>query len=494
MHTQRRRLSKSAPRAAAMRSCRTPRRRLGSNCLGRGSALICHLACRTVATAHRIDRRLALAPGREIAVTTLSAEAQRRFALEVVRRLREAGFAAYWAGGCVRDRLAGRTPKDYDVATDARPEQIREVFGSRRTIAIGAAFGVITVIGPREAGQVEVATFREDAAYSDGRHPDRVTFSTPAIDAARRDFTINGLYYDPVDDRVIDYVGGRDDLAGRLVRAIGDPYQRFNEDKLRLLRAVRFAATFDFALEERTQEAIGRMAPEIVAVSAERIAAEIERILVDRHRCRAVRLLLETGLATAVLPEIVPGSPTQQARIDDSLAVLGHLDGPGFPLALAALLCRWVDPSGANAVCRRWRLSNRHTDRVTWLVGHHGALGAPRAMPWSRLQPLLIADGIADLLALEKATARAAQRDTSHVAWCRLLVSLPREVLDPPRLLSGDDLLQHGVPPGPHYRTLLEQLRDAQLDGEVLTKAAALELAHRRWERMRDEGTAMADQ
>jgi tRNA nucleotidyltransferase/poly(A) polymerase len=185
---------------------------------------------------------------------------QRRFAVEVVRKLRNAGFEAFWAGGCVRDKLLGRTPKDYDVATNATPPQIRELFGRRRTLAIGAAFGVITVIGPKSAGMIEVATFREDAAYSDGRHPDHVTFSSAREDAARRDFTINGLFYDPLDDRVIDFVGGQEDLALRRIRAIGNPRERIAEDKLRLLRAVRFSATFDFALEEGTRAAIREMA------------------------------------------------------------------------------------------------------------------------------------------------------------------------------------------------------------------------------------------
>jgi len=419
------------------------------------------------------------ASGLLLAVPRLSPDAQRRFATDLVRRLRAAGFQAYWAGGCVRDQLLGRTPKDYDVATDARPEQVRELLGRRRTIAVGAAFGVIAVVGPKGAGQIEVATFRRDATYSDGRHPDHVTFSTPAEDAARRDFTINGLFYDPVDDRVLDYVGGQDDLARRLLRAIGDPYERFAEDKLRLLRAVRFAAAFEFAIEERTREAIGRMAPEITAVSAERIAAEMERMLVDRHRVRAVRLLMETGLAAAVLPEIVPADPAGRSRLDAALAVLERLIDPGFPLALAALLHCWVDAAAAAAVCQRWRLSNRQAQRTAWLVEHHAALRRARAMRWSQLQPLLVAEGIDDLIALEEAASLAGSGDASHVTWCRSLVAQPRELLDPPPLVTGDDLLRHGVPPGPEYRALLQRVREAQLDGEVRSQPEALELVDR---------------
>ena len=186
-------------------------------------------------------------------------EEQRRFAADVVRRLRAAGFEAYWAGGCVRDQLLARTPKDYDVATSATPDQIRTLFGRRRTLAIGAAFGVISVIGPKPAGMVEVTTFRRDAAYSDGRHPDSVTFSSAEEDASRRDFTINGLFYDPVEGRVIDFVGGQRDLAERRLRAIGCARDRFAEDKLRMLRAVRFAAALDFALDDEARAAIAEI-------------------------------------------------------------------------------------------------------------------------------------------------------------------------------------------------------------------------------------------
>ncbi len=197
--------------------------------------------------------------------------------MDVVRRLRKAGYLAYWAGGCVRDQLLGREPKDYDVATDAKPDEIRTLFGRGRTLALGASFGVITVIGPPGAGQIEVATFRDDVGYSDGRHPDHVHFSTAEMDASRRDFTINGLFFDPIGQEVIDYVGGREDLRLRRIRAIGDPVKRFTEDKLRMLRAVRFSAGFDFELDPATWGAICRMSAQITVVSWERISAEIAR-------------------------------------------------------------------------------------------------------------------------------------------------------------------------------------------------------------------------
>ena len=401
-------------------------------------------------------------------------EEQRRFAVEVVRRLRGAGFVAYWAGGCVRDQLLGRVPKDYDVATNATPPQIRQLFGRRRTLAIGAAFGVITVIGPKPAGMVEVATFRRDAAYSDGRHPDSVAFSSAEEDASRRDFTINGLFFDPVQQRVIDFVGGQADLAERRVRAIGDPRQRFAEDKLRLLRAVRFAATFDFTLDEESRTAIRAMAAEIRVVSPERIAMEMRRMLVDPRRAVAVRMMLDTGLAAVVLPEIVPHDDLQREQFEQGLEVMSRLKEPGFPLALASLLLPWTDPAAVAAVCERWRLSNKEADRAVWLATHHAALEQCRTMRWSALQPILIAEGIGDLLALMEAASPAGAETAAH---CRTLLAQPREALDPPPLVTGDDLLALGIQPGPRYKILLQQIRDAQLDGEVCTKDEALALA-----------------
>ncbi len=409
-------------------------------------------------------------------MSTLIPEQQRRFARQVVGTLREAGFEAYWAGGCVRDDLLGRTPKDYDVATDATPPQIRKLFGRRRTLAIGAAFGVITVLGPKTAGMVEVTTFRQDAAYSDGRHPDHVTFSSAREDAARRDFTINGLFYDPVEDEVLDYVGGREDLAAGIVRAIGRADQRFSEDKLRMLRAVRFAATFDFRLDDETRQAIVRMAPEIDVVSPERIAMEMRRMLVEPGRTRAVRLTIETGLAAVVLPEIVHDSQKKRDQLDRGIEVLGQLTEPGFPLALAALLHELVDPAAAADVCAWWKLSNKETERVCWLVEHRSALIDARAMRWSALQPLLIAPGINDLLALHEAGCVAEADDSTH---CWKLLEQPAEVLNPPPLLTGDDLLAHGVPAGPKYRMLLQEVRRAQLDEEIAGKEDALALVDR---------------
>jgi tRNA nucleotidyltransferase/poly(A) polymerase len=233
-------------------------------------------------------------------------ERQREFAIEVVQRLRAGNFTALWAGGCVRDHLLGKTPKDYDVATNATPKQVRKLFRGLTTVDVGASFGVIVVVAPNKAaGEVEVATFRSDGSYSDGRRPDSVTFSSPEEDAQRRDFTINGMFFDPLEHKVLDFVGGERDLSQGYIRAIGDPHDRMREDKLRLLRAVRFTAQLEFGLARATKAAVTEMASEIHVVSAERIAAELRRMLTDQHRHIAVALADEVGLLREILPEVV---------------------------------------------------------------------------------------------------------------------------------------------------------------------------------------------
>ena len=396
----------------------------------------------------------------------------RQFAVDVVRRLREQGHIAYWAGGCVRDQLIGAQPKDYDVATDATPQRVQEIFG-RRTLAVGAAFGVITVLGPKNAEQIEVATFREDAPYTDGRHPDAVTFSTPEFDASRRDFTINGMFYDPLSDEVIDFVGGRDDLQAQVVRAIGDPRQRISEDKLRMLRAVRFAATFDFALEPETLAAVQAMASEIRVVSQERIGMEIRRMLTHSSRRRAVELLRESGLLQILLPEVAAIA----ACTDDwsgLLATLESLVDPSIALALATLLTPAGDAALAVRVAREFRFTNKESDRAKWLREALPQIATADKMSWPKLQRLLVSEGIDELLALHEAIAGPSD---AALTRCRECLQFPPDQLDPLPLLSGDDLIAHGVTPGRHFRDLLDRLRDAQLEGEIQTREEALALA-----------------
>jgi poly(A) polymerase len=386
---------------------------------------------------------------------------EREFATSVVRVLRDAGYQALWAGGCVRDELLGLVPKDYDVATDACPDQVRHLF--RHTVAVGAAFGVINVRSPRSLGsfEIEVATFRSDVSYSDGRHPDEVVFSSPREDAQRRDFTINGMFFDPLEDRLIDYVGGRADLEAKILRAIGDPVQRFTEDKLRMLRAARLATRFDLAIEPATAAAVRAMAGQVTVVSAERIAEELRKMLVDPRRARGVALLDQLGLAAVILPELVPMKGLPQGPPPSDAAALPPPGRPGppresgdlwqhvlrvlealgpevsFPLAFAALLHDVGKPRTvgrtpdrytfhgheqvgqrlAGEICRRLKLSNEESRRIEWLVEKHQYLAEPGKMRVSKVKTVLAHPGVEELLALHRADAVASGRGTDHVDY-----------------------------------------------------------------------------
>ncbi len=440
-------------------------------------------------------------------VTSADPQMQRDFALEVLQTLRRHGYTAYWAGGCVRDMLLDRVPKDYDVATDATPQLVREVFGRRRTIFTGAVFGVVNVLGPHHTANVEVATFRSDAAYSDGRHPDSVTFTTPEVDAQRRDFTINGLFYDPIDEQVIDFVDGQQDLRQKLVRAIGDPVARFTEDKLRMLRAVRFTATFDFHLDEETATAIGRMAQEVRVVSVERIAQELRRMLTGPRPKLSVQLLHGTGLLKAVLPEaasMADADASLRSETTDAvspwsrtLALLNAMSHVEFRLAAAALLHAVGQPPEhecnrmvreevarrsaelVNHICRALKLSTREREDIAWLVANQHALRAARSLRWSQLQPLVVDPRFESLVVLERIAARSENRSEAEADYCQAVLARPRDAIDPPSLLCGGDLIRHGVKRGRVFATLLDAIRDAQLDGEVASREEALELVDR---------------
>lgn len=417
------------------------------------------------------------------------ADPQRDFAEVVVRQLRDAGFTALWAGGCVRDLLVGLTPKDYDVATDARPEQVREVFGRRKTLAVGESFGVIIVLGPNKAaGQVEVATFRNDGQYIDGRRPESVEFSSPEEDAHRRDFTINGMFYDPVEKKVLDYVGGEADLKRGVLRAIGTARHRFEEDKLRLLRAVRFAATFDFALEEDTAQAAREMASQITVVSAERIAQELRRMLSHRNRAVAIRLCREANLLPHILPELdaVSGDEQLWRELLTALSALGEVE---FPIGLGLLFCSVIDQSGlaekpASQVVldagKRLRLSNDEIQHAEWLVRFRDVLRSAPELSLARLKRVLAEPLAGDLLALLEARLYAAGSSCEPVEFCRrFLAETPAEVINPPTLISGDQLIASGFRPGPRFKHILEVVRDAQLNLEISTSDEAMDLARR---------------
>jgi poly(A) polymerase len=388
---------------------------------------------------------------------------EREFAVEVVRKLQSAGHQALFAGGCVRDELLGLVPKDHDVATSARPQQVQALF--RRTVAVGVSFGVIDVLGPRPL-RIQVATFRNDGGYSDARRPDSVTFSNAEEDAKRRDFTINGLFLDPLSGEVFDYVGGRKDLQDGILRAIGDPRARFREDRLRLLRAVRIAARFVLSIDPATWDAIREMAPKVSeGVSPERIAEELRKTLENPNRARAMRLLRDLGLADAILPEVPAGAPWER-----TLASLEELrPDASFPLAMAALL---AEAENVEGIATRLRLSNDEGRRIAWLVQSQGALERARKMPPSKLKPLLAHPEAQDLIDLHRAQGRdVSAAEELRIRW------LADGSLDPPPLLTGNDLIGMGMRQGPGFKVILTRVRDAQLNGEVATREEALALA-----------------
>jgi poly(A) polymerase len=428
---------------------------------------------------------------------------ERDFAIDVVRRMRGAGYQALWAGGCVRDQLLGFMPKDYDVATDARPEDVQRLF--RRTVAVGASFGVVEVLGPGPL-KVQVATFRADVSYSDGRHPDSVVFASAREDALRRDFTINGMFFDPLENQVIDYVEGQKDLQARVLRAIGMPADRFAEDKLRLLRAVRFATHYELTFDPATASAIQDMANQLPVVSAERIAEELRRLLVDLHRRRGMELMMKMSLVQSIIPELLemkgvpqglPEAPTGDLW-DHVLRVLDLLGPePSFPLAFAALLHdvgkrrtmgrtpdrytfyyhEHVGRRMAHEICLRLRLSNAERERIEWLVEKHQFLCDAKQLRKSKLKMILVHPGIRELLALHRADAQASGRSQDHVDYCeQCLREWSPDVLDPPPLLTGDDLVRHGLEPGPAFKSLLDAVREAQLEGTITTVEQALAL------------------
>ncbi len=397
---------------------------------------------------------------------------QREFATQVVQQLRDAGHQALWAGGCVRDELLGRAPNDFDVATSARPEQVRELFGHKRTLAIGAAFGVISILGGKGREPIEVATFRSDGAYIDGRHPTEVTFTTAEEDAERRDFTINGLFYDPLDKKLIDYVGGEQDLRAGILRAIGDPAARFAEDKLRMLRAVRFATTFGLVIDEATLAAIRAMAAEVEVVSAERIGSELRKMLQHPNRSRGVLLLHETGLMRPLLPALAElpkqEEPTWLALLD----CLQAIESDSLPVAFAALLSSMGDLQAVRDQGRRFRFTNKEIERTGWLVEKLAIIADAVSLPWPQLQRLLVHEGAGELLTLATTTWGA---DHAGVQLSRERLGWPAEKLNPEPLLTGDDLVAHGLRPGKYFGDLLESVRDAQLEEKIGDRQQAFE-------------------
>ncbi len=418
----------------------------------------------------------------------MSENLHRKFALEVVERLVAAGYQALWAGGCVRDYLMGHTPEDYDVATDATPQQVRQIFGRRRTFAVGESFGVIVVLGPgKQYGQVEVATFRQDSVASDGRRPESVRFCSAEEDARRRDLTINGLFYDPLADEVLDYVRGREDLKNGIIRAIGDPLARMQEDKLRMLRSIRFTARFQFQLEEQTAQAIRKMAGQIEVVSKERIAQELRRMFADENRACALRLMDSLGLLPVLFPELEPFWSDDRFR-STTFRYFEQLRLQDYHLALAILLREMVPSakqegssrkmSPVKMFCKGLKLSNQETNCIDWLVGHRTALVHASDLPLHRLKPLLSGQYTDQLLELTRLYGEIERGSCADYEFClEYLKRTPKEVLTPPPLLTGGDLIEMGMKPGSNFSAVLDTVRKAQLDEQIHSREEALELA-----------------
>jgi poly(A) polymerase len=428
-----------------------------------------------------------------------------QLAREIIDELRRRGHQAYLAGGCVRDMLLGREPKDYDVATDAQPEQNLAYFP--KAIAVGAAFGVILV---RKGGaDVEVATFRADHHYRDGRRPERVTFTdSPEKDVQRRDFTINGLLFDPEKNECLDYVGGRDDLKARLIRAIGVASDRFAEDKLRMLRAVRFAARLGFEIEAETMRAIQQRAAEIHQVSAERIRDELNRILTEGGARRGFELLDETGLLKTILPEVaamkgVAQPPEFHPEGDvwvHTLLMLEKTENPSVPLALGTLLHDVGKPATfqvldrirfnghvevgvrmAEEICKRLRYSTSETEQVMDLVANHMKFGHVQQMRQSTLKRFLRRPHFDEHMELHRLDCLSSHRNLQNYQFVReKLAETPAEALRPPRLLTGDDLIAAGYRPGPEFAKILADVEDAQLEERITTKEEALQYVRER--------------
>lgn len=431
---------------------------------------------------------------------------QKDKAIAIIRRLRDEGYESYLAGGCVRDTLLGKTPQDYDITTNAKPDDIVKIFP--KTVPVGAQFGVILVM--LEGQPFEVASFRHDGPYLDGRRPTHVRYGSLQEDIFRRDFTINGMVYDPIADHLIDLVGGRKDLESKLVRAIGRPRSRFEEDRLRMVRAVRFAASLDFTVESETFAAIRDLAPTIKQISWERIGEEITRILTEGGAKTGFELLDRTGLLKVLLPEIdamkdVEQSPDYHPEGDvftHTMLTLSHLNSPTETLAYGCLLhdvgkpvCIRRDEGRitfyghtekgaemAEEVLKRLKRSRGTRERVAYLVRSHlRHMQAPQ-MRLSTLKRFLGEDGIDELLELTRIDALSANGDLQYYRFCKQkLAELKEEEIHPEPLLRGRDLIAMGFSPGPHFQIILKQIEEKQLGGELSNRDEAMDWVNKNY-------------
>ncbi len=423
----------------------------------------------------------------------------RELAHSIVERLRAGGHAAYLAGGCVRDMLLGCEPKDYDVATDAQPARIQELFPD--AISVGAQFGVMLV--RRDSTQVEIATFRSDHPYLDGRRPSGVTFTASAEqDVLRRDFTINGLLLDPLSGEILDFVGGRADLAAKVVRAIGNPWERFAEDRLRMIRALRFAARLGFRVEAGTMAAIQSQSAAIQQVAVERVRDELVRILTEGGARRGIELLDEAGLLLHLLPEVsalkgVAQPPEFHPEGDvwtHTLLMLEMMGRPTATLAMGVLLhdvgkprtfrvaerIRFdghaeVGAAMAEEICLRLRFSRRQTDQIAALVRHHLRFKDAPRMRESTLKRFMRLEAFEEHLELHRLDCLASHKNLrNYELVLRAWKTLPPAAIRPARLITGEDLIAEGYQPGPLFRRILEAVEEAQLDNRITSRQDAL--------------------
>jgi poly(A) polymerase len=429
-------------------------------------------------------------------------------ARRVAARLREQGYIAYFAGGCVRDMLRHLTPKDYDIATDARPETVQALFA--RTYAVGAHFGVIIVL--EDGFQFEVATFRSDEAYADGRHPTAVHFSSPEADAKRRDFTINGMFYEPVAGEVIDLVGGQADIAGRLVRAIGDPAQRFAEDRLRMLRAVRFAAVLDYEIDSRTWDALVANASLITQISAERIREELVRIFLSPNRVRGWDLLDRSGLMRAILPELdaLKGvlqpeqfHPEGDVFVHTRLMLSLLPETVSVPLVFAVLFHDVAKPATATvdktgrirfnehdrigaemteSIMRRLRFSGDEIEAAVEMVRQHMVFKDTPNMRVAKLKRFMARPTFSDELELHRVDCEGSHGMLDNYEFLlRKREEFANEPIIPPPLVRGDDLIALGLKPGPEFGKILEAVETRQLEGAFHNREEALDWVKREY-------------
>ena len=429
-------------------------------------------------------------------------------ALEIVRRLQARGFRALWAGGCVRDMLMGQVPRDYDIATNADLQQVIGIFPHAQVV--GAHFGVVIVrLGDYH---YEVARFRRDLGYSDGRHPDGVVFVDEEEDARRRDFTINGMFYDPVADVVLDYVEGQADLQREVIRTIGDPHARFCEDRLRMLRAIRFACRYHWPIEEKTREAIGILSASIASISHERIRDEVVKILTEGGAPLGVRWLIDLGLMAVFMPEVVamdgvPQPPQFHPEGDvltHTLIMLGLMRDPSVELAMGVLLHDVGKPPTfqvrdrirfhnhtkvgremAEEICRRLRFSSEQTKHIATLVADHHKFMHVQEMRPSKLKRFLRTDRFEDHLELHRVDCLSCHGELDNYAFCKAaLENLEPEQIRPVPLINGHDLIAMGYKPGPAFKQVLRAVEDAQLEGRVTQRDEALRLAAQVFERI----------